>query len=131
MARKRLDAETQRIDAAELARAAKLMDAHVRDQPTPAPTTIHPLVRNTPQPNSEVRIATGREDDPWLDRVPVVVATEDDLAWFGTDLTVQAILALIDGTSTVRAIVARAPMANYQTVGVLRDLESHRVVVIE
>jgi hypothetical protein len=126
MARKRLDVPTQRFDALELAKAARLMDEHVKDMPTPPSPGV------SEQPSSEKRLATAREeDDPWLERVPVVVASEDDLAWFGLDVGAQAVLSLIDGVASVRAILQRAPLARESALAFLRELEAHQVVAIE
>ena len=126
MARKRLDIPTQRFDASELAKAARLMDEHVRDQPTMPPSAM------SGHPSSEVRLATVRDDDdPWLERVPVVVASAEDLAWFGLEVGAQAVLSLIDGIASVRAILTRAPLARSDALAVLRELEAHQVVAIE
>jgi hypothetical protein len=126
MARKRLDIPTQRFEPSELAKAARQMDEHVRDQPTMPPPAM------TDQRASEVRLTSAREDaDPWLERIPVVVASEEDLAWFGLEVGAQAILSLIDGTTSVRAILARAPLARERALAFLRELEAHQVVAIE
>src|ERR1700722_6272110 len=99
MARKRLDIPTQRFDARELAKAARQMDEHVRDQPTiPPGPSVPPPADQAEHPESQMRLATAREDsDPWLERVPVVVASEEDMAWFSLEVGAQAVLSLIDG----------------------------------
>jgi hypothetical protein len=125
MARKRLDIPTQRFEPSELAKAARQMDEHVRDLPTTPPPA-------TDQRASEVRLTSAREEaDPWLERIPVVVASEEDLAWFGLEVGAQAVLSLIDGTSSVRAILMRAPLARDKALAFLRELEAHQVVAIE
>ncbi len=139
MARKRLDIPTQRFDARELAKAARQMDEHVRDQPTvpPGPSVPpHPDHADHPDhaghPESQMRLATAREDsDPWLERVPVVVASEEDMAWFSLEVGAQAVLSLIDGVASVRAILTRAPLAREEALAFLRELEDHQVVAIE
>jgi hypothetical protein len=126
MARKRLDVPTQRFNAAELAKAARQMDEHVRDLPTMPPPGP------SGHPSSEVRLATVRDDDdPWLEKVPVVVASAEDLAWFGLEVGAQAVLSLIDGTASVRAILTRAPLARAEALAFLRELEAHQVVAID
>jgi hypothetical protein len=65
-----------------------------------------------------------------LDVVPIIAVSKDDLAWFELDADSNAILAMIDGHSTVAEILASIAVAPARALQLLRELEVERVIAL-
>jgi hypothetical protein len=140
MAGRRLsDMPTVRIDVAELKKFARQADETVRRGGALDPA----LTANMPTDDLDsVEVPLGELDDapapakdenndPLLDRVPILVASREDLVWFGLEEGAQALLSHIDGQATVREILERAGVPREQALVLLQELDSHRVVAFE
>ncbi len=69
-------------------------------------------------------------DGPDLGAIPIIAVTKDDLAWFEFDPDSHALLAMIDGESTVREILTSVAVAPDRALSLLRDLELQRVIAL-
>jgi hypothetical protein len=81
-------------------------------------------------PGSETRIASHPDDDPMLSTVPVIAVAKEDLAWYELDADAHAILALVDGDSTVEQILASVALARFDALDVIRELEAQQVIAL-
>jgi|HubBroStandDraft_1064217.scaffolds.fasta_scaffold439563_2 hypothetical protein len=81
---------------------------------------------------SDVRLAVSGEqpvaEGPSLTSVPCVVASKEDLSWFELEETSNVILAMIDGESTVDAIVSTLTIPRVNALAILRELGAHGVI---
>jgi hypothetical protein len=62
-------------------------------------------------------------EGPSLEAVPVVAVTRDDLAWFEFEAETNALLAMIDGHTTVGELLASVAVPPDRAMTLLRDLE--------
>jgi hypothetical protein len=69
-------------------------------------------------------------DGPSLEAVPVILAAKEDLAWFEFEADDHAVLAMVDGESTVVEIVRSVAMPPARALELLRDLERKRVIAL-
>jgi hypothetical protein len=152
----RIDMPTRRLDPSELAKIAREIDASVRDGRAPDPESCARIGRaSSPEltaesleldlralegdvtppagtRQSELRISTAVDDaDPWLDRIPVLVASREDLSWFALEDGANVILDMIDGKASVRVLLDRLGLPRETAIGLLRELEAHQVLAIE
>jgi hypothetical protein len=81
-----------------------------------------------PSDHSNIRPTFRSEDGPALTSVPCVVASKEDLSWFELEAASEVVLAMIDGESTVEAIVGRLTIPRESALVILRELGSHGVV---
>jgi len=65
-----------------------------------------------------------------LGAVPVIAVSRDDLAWFELDADTYAVLAMIDGHTTVGDILASIAVEPARAMELLRDLEVQRVIAL-
>jgi hypothetical protein len=82
---------------------------------------------------SDVRLAchvdeTASAEGPPLASVPCVVASKEDLSWFELEETSNAVLAMIDGESTVEMIVSTLSIPRVNALAILRELGAHGVI---
>ena len=98
------------------------VDALLREAEGGAP----PIVRANDQ--SDVRPTWRSQEGPALTSVPCVVVSKEDLSWFELEETSDVVLAMIDGESSVEAILERLAMPREQALTLLRELGSHGVV---
>jgi hypothetical protein len=146
------DFPTRKLDRAELARFARDADERARqgvppdlesttrlvsaepaleldidfdDPPPPVPIATPLTDATTP---SEVRVVASEADVPALDSVPFVVVSREDLSWYTLDDEAQAVLAKIDGESTVEAILETVPIPVDDVLVILHELEEHHVI---
>ncbi len=64
------------------------------------------------------------------DAVPVIAVSREDLTWFELEADANALLAMIDGKTTVAEIIASVAMEPERTVQLIRDLEVQRVIAL-
>jgi hypothetical protein len=69
-------------------------------------------------------------DGPSLEAVPIILVAKDDLAWFEFEADAHAVLAMIDGESTVVDIVRSVATPPARALELLRDLELQRVIAL-
>ena len=62
-----------------------------------------------------------------LEAVPVIAVTKEDLTWFEFEADTHALLAMIDGHTTVRELLASVAVDPDRALELLRDLELQRV----
>jgi len=65
-----------------------------------------------------------------LEAVPVIAVGKEDLAWFEFEADTYALLALIDGHTSVREILGRIEIEPGRAMELLRDLELQRVIAL-
>ncbi len=65
-----------------------------------------------------------------LEAVPVIAVSREDLAWFELEAEANALLAMIDGCTTVGEILASVAVPPERALELLRDLESQRVIAL-
>jgi hypothetical protein len=63
-----------------------------------------------------------------LDAVPVIAVAKDDLAWFALEAEANAILAMIDGRTTVAEILRSIAVPPEHALELMRTLEVQRVI---
>ncbi len=62
--------------------------------------------------------------------VPVIAVSREDLSWFELDAEAMALLAMVDGRTTVEEIVAAVATMPERTLELLRSLEEQRVIAL-
>jgi hypothetical protein len=62
--------------------------------------------------------------------VPVIAVSKDDLSWFEIESEAMAVLAMIDGRTTVAEIIAGVASTPDRTVELLKTLEEQRVIAL-
>jgi hypothetical protein len=81
-----------------------------------------------PSDHSDIRPTFRSELGPALTSVPCVVASKEDLSWFELEASSEVVLSMIDGQSTVEAIMDRLTIPRESALSILRELGSHGVV---
>jgi hypothetical protein len=137
VARKLGDLPTMKLDPSRLASYAKRADADVAAR--------EGRVGNAPDIDvrieflDEVPTAVRRSDvlpiartveGPSLEAVPVIAVARDDLAWFAFEAETNALLARIDGHTTVGELLASVAVPPDRALTLLRDLELQRVIAL-
>lgn len=94
-----------------------------------------PLARTLGGPGPRVNPAdlqAGAEavEDSSLEAVPVIAVAKDDLAWFEFEPDTHALLALIDGRTSVREILGVVAVEPARAMELLQDLELQRVIAL-
>jgi hypothetical protein len=79
---------------------------------------------------SHVR-ATSADAPIELSQVPCIIVCKEDLQWFEVEEAAKAVLARIDGESTVEAILRELPLARETSLGILRELLVHGVIELQ
>ena len=124
---------TMRLNQTQVAQFARHADARAREGRRITDPDIEVSVAYL----DEVPTALRRSDvmpilrsagGPSLQAVPVILVTRDDLAWFEFDADAHAVLAMVDGESTVADIVTSVAIPSERTLALLRDLELQRVI---
>ena len=135
MTRKLGDKPTMKVDPSRFAHFAKRADASARSgRPASAPD-IDVCVEYLDEVPTAVRrsdvlpVASSIEGAS-LEAVPVITVAKDDLAWFEFDADANALLALIDGRTTVAELLELVAIPAERAVELLRDLELQRVIAL-
>ncbi len=133
MARKLGDLPTMRLDAERVAQYAKRADAYARaGRPASAPdiqVSVEYLEEvPTAVRRSDVLPAARSIEGASLEAVPVIIVTKDDLAWFEFEAETRALLAVIDGCTSVAELLPLLALPTERAVALLRDLELQRVI---
>ena len=136
MARKFAELPTMRVEPAKLAVYARKADKQVREGRAPSAPDIEISVEYLDDPptavrnQSTVRPAGRSIEGAALEAVPVIAVTKEDLAWFQLDLDAHAVLAVIDGMSSIEEVIAMVAFQPERTLQILRELESQRVIAL-
>jgi hypothetical protein len=124
-----------RLNQMQVAEFAKHADARVREGLRVSEPEIEVSVEYldevpTALRRSDVMPILRTLDGPDLGAIPIIAVTKDDLAWFEFDPDSHALLAMIDGESTVREILTSVAVAPDRALSLLRDLELQRVIAL-
>ena len=136
MARKFAELPTMRVEPAKLAVYARKADKQVREGRAPSAPDIEISVQYLDDPptavrnQSTVRPAPRSIDGATLEAVPVIAVTKEDLAWFELDPDAYAVLAVIDGMTSIEEVVAMVAFHPERTLQILRELEAQRVIAL-
>jgi hypothetical protein len=69
-------------------------------------------------------------DEVALDAVPIIAVSREDLAWFELEADAHALIALIDGHTTVDEILASVAIQRAKALALLKELEVQRVIAL-
>jgi hypothetical protein len=122
-----------KLDAARVAKYAQRVDACAREGRVASAPDIEVSVEYLDEVPTAVRrsdvlpIARSVEG-PSLEAVPVIAVTRDDLAWFEFEAETRALLAMIDGHTSVGELLASVAVPADRALTLLRDLELQRVI---
>lgn len=136
MARKFAELPTMRVEPAKLAVYARKADKQVRDGRAPSAPDIEVSVQYLDDPptavrnQSTVRPAPRSIEGAALEAVPVIAVNKDDLAWFELDVDAHAVLAVIDGMTSIEEVLAMVAFSPERTLEILRELEKQRVIAL-
>ena len=124
-----------KVDPARLAQFAKRADAHVREGRIASAPDIEVRVEfldelPTAVRRSDVLPIARTVDGPSLEAVPIIAVTRDDLAWFEFEAETNALLAMIDGHTTVGELLASVAVPPDRALTLLKDLELQRVIAL-
>jgi hypothetical protein len=130
------DLPTMKVEPKGLQTYARRADARAREGRAPSAPDIQVSVEYMEDPptavrnHSTLRPAPRNMEGASPDAVPVISVSREDLTWFELDSDAHALLAMIDGRTTVEEIIAAVAMEPDRTVQLLRDLEVQRVIAI-
>jgi hypothetical protein len=150
MARGKLgDTPTIKMHPARFAQYAKKADAKVRqgrepsapeievrvvdlDEETTQDSQSSPWVDDDAQGRvqSDVVPASRSAEETPLDAVPIIAVSREDLAWFELEADAHAVLALVDGRTTVDQILASVAIQRARALALLKELEIQRVIAL-
>jgi hypothetical protein len=115
---------------------ARKADARAREGRAPSAPDIQVCVEYMDDPPTAVRNHSTLRPVPSTtegaspDAVPVIAVSREDLTWFELEPDAHALLAMIDGKTTVEEIVGGVAMLPERTVQLLRELEVQRVIAM-
>jgi hypothetical protein len=124
-----------RLNQMQVAEFAKQADARAREGFRVSEPEIEVSVEYleevpTALRRSDVMPILRTVDGPDLGAVPIIAVTKDDLVWFEFDPDSHALLAMVDGESTVGEILTSVAVAPDRALSLLRDLELQRVIAL-
>jgi hypothetical protein len=125
-----------KVEPARLQDYARRADAHAREGRPPSAPDIKVSVEYLEDPPTAVRNHSTLRPVPRSmegtnpEAVPVIAVSREDLTWFELDEDAHAVLAMIDGHTSVAEIVAAVAMAPERAVQVVQDLEVQRVIAL-
>ena len=122
-----------KVEPDRFAAFARRADSHVRD----GGEASSPDIKVSVEYLEEVPTAVRRSDllpvartleGASLEAVPVIAVSKEDLAWFEFEAETNAILAMIDGRTSVRDLLGCIAVDPDRALELLRDLELQRVI---
>jgi hypothetical protein len=131
---------TRRLRAAPLAKYAREVDAAVRNGcPGNVPEIRvsvgyedeHHGAHDSPAPPRSGLTPATRREGLSLHSVPVLVAPQEDIAWFGLDADVERLCAAIDGRATIADILRTMNLGSEKLLSLLEELQEAGLVVID
>lgn len=137
MVRKLGDMPTMKIEPERFAEFARRADSHAREGGQASAPDIQVTVeyledREVPtavRRSAMLPVARDLEGSS-LEAVPVIAVGREDLAWFEFEADTHALLAMVDGHTTVREILASVAIDPARALELLRDLEQQRVIAV-
>jgi hypothetical protein len=130
------DMPTLKVEPTMLEDYARKADAQARAGRAPSTPDIQVSVAYLEDPPTAVRNHSTLRPVPRTsegfspEAVPVIAVSKEDLTWFELDSDAMALLAMIDGRTTVEEIVGGVAMTPERTVQLLKDLEEQRVIAL-
>ena len=85
---------------------------------------------DTGRVQSDVVPASRSAAEVALDAVPIIAVSREDLAWFELEAEAHALIALIDGHTTVDEILASVAIQRAKALALLKELEVQRVIAL-
>jgi hypothetical protein len=133
LARKLGDLPTLKVEPDRFAAYARRADSRVRegrDASAPDITVSVEFLEEVPTAarRSDLLPVARTLEGASLEAVPVIAVSREDLAWFAFEADTNAILAMVDGRTTVRDILGCIAVAPARALELLRDLELQRVI---
>jgi hypothetical protein len=128
------DMPTMKVEPTTLQSYARRADAHARAGRAPSAPDIQVSVEYLEDPPTAVRNHSTLRPVPRTsegaspEAVPVIAVSKEDLTWFELDADAMALLAMIDGRTTVEEIVAGVAGTPDGTLQLLKYLEEQRVI---
>jgi hypothetical protein len=123
-----------KVEPEELAKYARRADTLAREGPSSTPDIEVSVVYLDDPPTavrrSAVLPAARSFEGSDLEAVPVIAVSKDDLAWFEFEAEANAILALIDGHTTVGEILTMVAVPPERAIELLHELEVQRVIAM-
>lgn len=135
MAGKLGDLPTMKVEPDSFAQYAKRADRSAREGRAASAPDIQVSVEYLEEVPTAVRrsamLPVARNiEGANLEAVPVIAVTKEDLTWFEFEADTHALLAMIDGHTTVRELLASVAVDPNRALELLRDLELQRVIAI-
>jgi hypothetical protein len=130
------DMPTMKVEPTMLEKYARKADAQARAGRVPSTPDIQVSVAYLEDPPTAVRNHSTLRPVPRTsegvspEAVPVIAVSKEDLTWFELDSDAMAVLAMIDGRTTIDEIVGGVAMTPERTVALLKDLEEQRVFAL-
>jgi hypothetical protein len=130
------DMPTMKVEPTMLEKYARKADAQARAGRVPSTPDIQVSVAYLEDPPTAVRNHSTLRPVPRTsegvspEAVPVIAVSKEDLTWFELDSDAMAVLAMIDGRTTIDEIVGGVAMTPERTVALLKDLEEQRVIAL-
>lgn len=130
------DLPTMKVEPTALETYARKADARVRAGRAPSTPDIQVSVAYLEDPPTAVRNHSTLRPVPRTsegaspEAVPVIAVSKEDLSWFELDSDAMAVLAMIDGHTTVAEIVGAVATTPERTVQLLKYLEEQRVIAL-
>ena len=129
------DLPTMKVEPKTLENYARRADSSVRaGRRPPSAPDIQVSVAYLDDPPTAVRNHSTLRPVPRSmegsspEAVPVIAVSREDLTWFEIDADAMAVLAMIDGLTTVAEIIAGVASTPERTVELLKSLEEQRVI---
>ena len=125
-----------RVEPASLQSYARRADERVVAGRSPSAPDIQVSVEYLEDPPTAVRNHSTLRPVPRNiegtspEAVPVIAVTKEDLSWFELDEDAHAVLAMIDGKTSIEDIVAAVAMTPERAVQVVKELEVQRVIAL-
>jgi hypothetical protein len=129
------DLPTMKVEADRFAAFAKRADGRAREGRAASAPDIQVSLEYLEEVPTAVRrsamLPVARTlEGASLEAVPVIAVAKEDLAWFEFESDTHALLALIDGRTSVREILMTVAVDPERAMELLRDLELQRVIAL-
>lgn len=130
------DLPTMKVEPTTLQDYARKADAQARAGRAPSAPDIQVSVAYLDDPPTAVRNQSTLRPVPRSiegsspEAVPVIAVSKEDLSWFEIEAEARAVLAMIDGRTTVAEIIAGVASTPQRTLELLKGLEEQRVIAL-
>jgi hypothetical protein len=130
------DLPTMKVEPGQLQDYARRADREALAGKVPSAPEIKVAVEYLEDPptavrnQSKVRPVASSIEGATPEAVPVIAVSRDDLAWFELESDAHAVLAVIDGKTTIEEIVGMVALDPERTLQLLRELEVQCVIAL-